>query len=232
MYRSNDELTQGATLPEAASERPVPVAMASPQGWAKRAVDIAAALIFLLLFAPLLIIIAAGVRLSSPGPIVYSQLRLGRNGRSFQFYKFRSMIVNADEVLSTFLDTDLSARAEWETYQKLERDPRITAFGRFIRRTSLDELPQFWNVLVGDMSLVGPRPCLPGQKALYGAHWGSYCAVRPGLTGLWQVSGRNKLTYADRVRLDAKYVSNWSLWLDLKILAKTVLVVIRGDGSR
>ena len=231
MYRSNEEL---ANLGQVAGQVP---AVARPrlnglQEAVKRSFDIVGALFLLVLFAPFLIAVALGIRLTSQGPILYSQPRIGRNGRSFRFFKFRSMVTNADEVLSSFLDTDLGAKSQWDTYQKLDDDPRITPFGQFIRRTSLDEIPQLWNVLVGDMSIVGPRPCMPGQTGLYGADWAAYCAVRPGLTGLWQVSGRNKLTYADRVRLDAHYVANWSLWLDIKILLKTVRVVLTADGSR
>lgn len=198
----------------------------------KRCFDIVAALTFFVVFLPLILLIALGVLFSSPGPIIYAQDRIGRNGRSFRFYKFRSMVVNSDEVFSAFLDSCPDARAQWEQYQKLENDPRITAFGRFIRRTSLDELPQFWNVLKGDMSIVGPRPCMPNQKTLYGIHWGAYCSVRPGLTGLWQVSGRNLLTYGQRVILDTQYVKSWSILQDLKILAKTAKVVLTGDGSK
>jgi exopolysaccharide biosynthesis polyprenyl glycosylphosphotransferase len=197
----------------------------------KRCFDVVAAVTFFVIFLPLFLFIVIGVWLWSPGPIFYAQDRIGRNGRSFRFYKFRSMVVNSDEVFSAFLDSCPHARSQWEQYQKLDNDPRITTFGRFIRRTSLDELPQFWNVLKGDMSIVGPRPCMPSQKSLYGVHWRSYCAVRPGLTGLWQVSGRNRLTYEQRVQLDAEYVRTYSIWLDLQILVRTVRVVLTGHGS-
>jgi Undecaprenyl-phosphate galactose phosphotransferase WbaP len=203
-----------------------------PGAVVKRCFDVVAAATFLIVFLPLFLVVALGVGLSSPGPIIYAQERIGRNGRSFRFYKFRSMVMNSDEVFSAFLDSCHEARVQWEQYQKLERDPRITPFGRFIRKTSLDELPQMWNVLVGDMSLIGPRPCMPQQKNLYGTYWGAYCAVRPGITGLWQVSGRNKLTYEQRVILDVRYVTGWSIWLDARILAKTVGVVLTGDGSK
>ena len=199
---------------------------------AKRGIDILAALVFFTVFLPLYLAVAIGVRWSSHGPALYSQNRIGRHGRTFRFYKFRSMVVDSDEVLTSFLDSDSSARSEWDQFQKLSNDPRITRFGRFIRKTSLDELPQFWNVLKGEMSLVGPRPCMPGQEHFYGRHWATYCALKPGLTGLWQVSGRNKLTYAQRVRLDARYVNEWSLWLDAKILLKTIKVVLTSDGSK
>jgi Undecaprenyl-phosphate galactose phosphotransferase WbaP len=198
----------------------------------KRGMDVAGALLFFVAFLPLYLTVALSVKLTSKGPVFFVQKRIGQNGRSFQFYKFRSMVENSEEALSSFLDSDDGARSEWMTYQKLQRDPRITPVGRFIRRTSLDELPQFWNVLKGDMSLVGPRPCMLDQRDLYGPHWSAYCAVKPGITGLWQVSGRNSLTYQQRVQLDAEYVKNWSLLFDVRILAKTVLVVLTGHGSR
>lgn len=199
---------------------------------AKRAFDIVLSGGLLVIFLPLLAVIAVGVWRSSPGPILYSQPRVGRRGNPFRFYKFRSMVTNSDEFLTSFLESDPDAKSRWEEFQKLEDDPRITRFGRFIRRSSLDELPQLWNVLKGDMSLVGPRPCMVDQRVLYGHHWAAYCAVRPGLTGLWQVSGRNKLPYQQRVALDLEYVKRWSPWLDIKILLRTVRVVLTGDGSQ
>jgi len=198
----------------------------------KRTIDIGGALLFFAVFGPLYLLVALAVLLSMGRPIHYWQTRLGIDGRPFRFYKFRSMVHNSDHVLDEFLSRNDMARTEWDTFQKLEKDPRITPIGQLIRKTSLDELPQFWNVLKGDMSLVGPRPCMERQKSLYGKNWEHYCTMRPGITGLWQVSGRNKLPYAKRVELDAYYVSNWSLWLDIKILFKTVRTVITGDGSR
>ncbi|WP_427913595.1 sugar transferase [Ramlibacter sp. MMS24-I3-19] len=198
---------------------------------AKRVVDVLGALFFLVVFLPLFLAVAIGVCLSSPGPIFYSQPRAGRGGRDFRFYKFRSMKIDSDEVLTSFLDSDAGAKERWEKYQKIDNDPRITRFGQFIRRTSLDELPQFWNVLIGDMSLVGPRPCMLQQKELYGRHWRAYCAVKPGITGLWQVSGRNRLTYRQRVSLDARYVEGLSPLGDLKIMAKTIFVVLRAHDA-
>ena len=198
----------------------------------KRGIDIVGALTLLTLMAPLYLFIMLCVRVSMGSPIHFGQVRLGEKGRRFRFYKFRSMVHDSEAVLDEFLSRNDMARTEWDTFQKLEKDPRITWVGRVIRKLSLDELPQIWNVLKGDMSLVGPRPCMERQRSLYGREWDSYCAVRPGLTGLWQVSGRNRLPYAKRVELDAQYVQNWSLWLDLSILARTVTVVITGDGSR
>ena len=197
----------------------------------KRSTDIVGALVFFTLFLPLFLAVCAGVKLTSPGPIFYAQYRVGRGGRLFRFYKFRSMVVDADAALARFLDTDHQAMKQWSEFQKLERDPRVTPFGRLIRRASLDELPQFWNVLRGDMSLVGPRPCMPQQEGYYRQYWRHYCAMRPGLTGLWQVSGRNRLTYDERVRLDVRYVDEWTLGVDLSILLRTVQAVIRGEGS-
>ena len=198
---------------------------------AKRAIDIFGVLVFVTLFLPVYLAVALGVRLSSRGPVHYFQDRVGRDGKLFRFYKFRSMVPNSEEILTSFLHSDPQAKSQWDTHQKLERDPRITPFGRFIRRTSLDELPQMWNVLMGDMSLVGPRPCMPGQEKYYGKYWRTYCAVNPGLTGLWQGSGRSKLSFEDRVRLEARYVREWTLLGDFKILLKTVKVVLWADGS-
>lgn len=197
----------------------------------KRSLDVVGALIFLIALLPLYLVIAAAVRTTSPGPILYAQKRAGRGGRLFTFYKFRSMSVNSEHLLNSFLDTDPRARQEWQQFQKISEDPRITKFGRFIRRTSLDELPQFWNVLKGDMSLVGPRPVTSAEKERYGAYWSAYCHVRPGLTGAWQVSGRSNVSYEARVKLDYEYVKNWSLLRDLQILTKTVRVVLVQDGS-
>jgi len=194
--------------------------------------DIVGALIFFVVLGPVYLLVAAGVRLFMGGPVHYWQNRMGEGGRRFRFYKFRSMVHNSDDVLDEFLSKNDMARTQWDTFQKLERDPRITPFGHLIRKTSLDELPQFWNVLKGDMSLVGPRPCMERQRSLYGNHWPHYCAMRPGITGLWQVSGRNRLPYAKRVELDAYYADNWSIWLDLQILLRTFKAVVTGEGTR
>ena len=188
----------------------------------KRAIDIVGALAFFAFFGPLYVIVAACVWLGGGHPVHYHQTRMGRGGRPFRFHKFRSMVIDSDRVLEAHLARDPAARAEWDTFQKLENDPRILPVGRLIRRLSLDELPQFWNVLKGDMSLVGPRPCMERQRALYGAAWPHYTAMRPGLTGLWQVSQRNEQTFAQRVALDVAYVEDWSLWLDCRILMRTV----------
>jgi exopolysaccharide production protein ExoY len=194
--------------------------------------DILGALTFFLLLGPVYLAVALAVRISMGHPVHFWQTRMGEGGQRFRFYKFRSMVRNSENILDEYLSKNDVARTQWDTFQKLEKDPRITPLGHFIRKLSLDELPQFWNVLKGDMSLIGPRPCMERQRSLYGKHWEHYCAMRPGITGLWQVSGRNRLSYAQRVELAAHYVNNWSLWLDIKILAKTVTAVISGEGSR
>ncbi|MBS0454802.1 MAG: sugar transferase [Proteobacteria bacterium] len=210
----------------------VPRKLSAVEQAAKRSMDIVGALMFFLLFGPVYLAVALWVRVSMGSPVHFGQVRMGAGGRRFRFYKFRSMVHDSDTVLDQFLSKNDMARTEWDTFQKLEKDPRITPLGHWIRKLSLDELPQFWNVLKGDMSLVGPRPCMERQRTLYGRGWDHYCTMRPGITGLWQVSGRNRLPYAKRVELDAYYVDNWSLWMDVKILVKTVKVVITGDGSR
>ncbi|MEP6720239.1 MAG: sugar transferase [Variovorax sp.] len=197
----------------------------------KRGVDIVGALAFFVFFGPLYVVVAVAVLAARAGPVHFWQHRLGQGGHAFRCYKFRSMVENSDALLERHLARDASARAQWEKFQKLDNDPRITRVGRVIRKLSLDELPQFFNVLKGDMSLVGPRPCMVRQRSLYGRSWDHYCQMRPGITGLWQVSGRNRLPYAERVALDTRYASEWSLWLDMKILARTVWVVLSGDGS-
>jgi lipopolysaccharide/colanic/teichoic acid biosynthesis glycosyltransferase len=199
---------------------------------AKRAIDIAGSLFLIIVLSPLYLLVALCVMISMGKPVHFWQSRVGKHGDCFHFYKFRSMVQNSDGVLEEYLSKNDFARTEWDLFQKLAEDPRITPVGRFIRRFSLDELPQILNVLKGDMSLVGPRPCMENQRHRYGKHWAEYCAMRPGITGLWQVSGRNRLPYSKRVELDAYYVSNWSLWLDIKIIFKTFRAVLMGEGCR
>lgn len=198
---------------------------------AKRSLDVFVALLLLVLLLPLLISVSIAVAVSSGWPVIYSQKRVGRGGRMFPVYKFRSMRKDADQVLSAFLDSSPEAKEEWLAYQKLRNDPRVTRVGGFLRASSLDELPQLWNVIKGDMSLVGPRPVTTGEQQRYGSYWEAYCSMRPGISGMWQVNGRNGLTYRQRVMYDAAYVANWSFALDLKILMKTLVVVLRRDGS-
>lgn len=197
----------------------------------KRAVDIAAALFFFCAFGWLYVLIALGVFITSGAPVLYSQPRFGRGGRVFKFYKFRSMLRNSAEILEEHLRNDPVARQQWDDYQKLENDPRITRFGKFIRKTSLDELPQFWNVLVGDMSVVGPRPPLPSEVTAYDGTVFRRLYIKPGITGLWQVSGRSDLSWDESVRLDLRYVENWSVMNDLQIMWRTAKVMVQPSGA-
>jgi exopolysaccharide production protein ExoY len=171
------------------------------------------------------------VRISSPGPILYRQKRIGRFGREFDLWKFRSMYVNSDEILRNHLQVDDEAAREWARSRKLKMDPRVTKLGNLLRRSSLDELPQFLNVLAGDMSLVGPRPIVSAEKAQYRDAYFFYASARPGLTGLWQVSGRSDLTYHQRVVLDEVYIRRWNLALDIQILWRTARVVCQSKGA-
>lgn len=198
---------------------------------AKRCVDFSGAAVLLLALLPVLIALAAWVSLNSRGSIFFRHLRVGRGGKLFYVWKFRTMCQNSDRILREHLDHNAEARMEWQSTQKLTNDPRITRGGRFMRRFSLDELPQLWNVLRGDMSLVGPRPIVTSEVDRYGAAIYSYYAVRPGLTGLWQVSGRSNTTYRQRVDLDKQYVESWSPLLDTSICLKTVRVLLTGEGA-
>jgi len=197
----------------------------------KRALDVITVSAGLLLCWWVFAAIALAVKLSSPGPVFYGQKRIGRSGREFRAWKFRSMVKDADAQLATYLAAHPELREQWEGTHKLKDDPRVTWIGRILRRTSLDELPQLWNILGGEMSLVGPRPIVQDEIAKYGAHFELYQKVRPGLSGLWQVSGRSDTTYAERVALDCYYVRNWSVWIDLVVLARTVRVVLLGKGA-
>ena len=197
----------------------------------KTALDWLLTVIVGILSLPFFLLIIIAVKLDSPGPIFYGQHRLGRGARPFIAWKFRSMVTNAERVLEKHLTQDARLREQWQKDHKLKQDPRITRVGGFLRRTSLDELPQLWNVLRGDMSLVGPRPIVGDEIAHYADKFELYKRVPPGITGLWQVSGRNDVTYAERVNLDAYYVRNWSVWLDIYILLKTIWVVLVGDGA-
>jgi lipopolysaccharide/colanic/teichoic acid biosynthesis glycosyltransferase len=197
----------------------------------KRAFDIG----IVLLFSPFLLAICTTVSLlvmlSSPGPIFFSHRRIRRGGAFFSMWKFRTMCQNSAEVLERHLSMHPEDREEWLLNHKLKHDPRITGIGNVLRRSSLDELPQIWNVLTGRMSLVGPRPIVAAEVEKYRSDFAYYIAVKPGVTGLWQSSGRSTLTYDERVALDRKYVENWSLWLDLKILVRTVRCVVNSDGA-
>jgi Undecaprenyl-phosphate galactose phosphotransferase WbaP len=197
----------------------------------KRLVDVTICLTVLILSFPLLCVIVATIKLTDPGPVFFGHTRIGRHGRRFKTWKFRTMRVNADALLEEYLANDPAARKEWDQSHKLRRDPRVTRMGQFLRNTSLDELPQIWNVLKGEMSLVGPRPIVDEEIWRYGDAIRLYITVKPGITGLWQASGRAELSYDDRVLLDQFYVRHWSPWLDAFVLAKTVIALVRRDGA-
>ncbi|QNI37167.1 sugar transferase [Edaphobacter albus] len=197
----------------------------------KRFFDIFMILVASPIVFPLMGLVSLLVMISSPGPIFYSHRRIRRHGAFFSMWKFRTMCVNSAEVLEEYLSQNPKARAEWNRDHKLRHDPRITPIGSFLRRYSVDEFPQLWNVLAGHMSLVGPRPIVAAEVEKYEDSFECYCRVRPGLTGLWQVSGRSELTYDERVALDCDYVNHWSLRRDLKILLKTFKVVLKQDGA-
>jgi len=196
----------------------------------KRCFDILVASVTLLIISPLFVALALLVKLDG-GPAFFGQKRLGRGGKTFTCLKFRSMVPEAEKVLGKYLAENAEARKEFEQYYKLKNDPRITRLGKVLRRLSLDELPQLLNVLKGDMSLVGPRPILAAEESRYNSDIAFYYKVRPGITGLWQVSGRNDVPYAQRVRMDGWYVRNWSLWHDIAILFKTIPVIFKIKGA-
>lgn len=196
----------------------------------KRCLDLGGALLISAMLSPVLLYIAWQVR-KDGGSAIYGHPRIGRHARPFPCYKFRSMVVDANARLADLLERDADARSEWARDFKLKNDPRITRIGSFLRRTSLDELPQLWNVIRGDMSLVGPRPIVQAELERYGDDAAYYLMARPGMTGLWQVSGRNDADYPTRVYLDAWYVRNWSLWYDIAILFMTVRTVFKRDGA-
>ncbi|RME62458.1 MAG: undecaprenyl-phosphate galactose phosphotransferase WbaP, partial [Nitrospirae bacterium] len=191
----------------------------SPFNYAlKRTMDYLGAILLLPFVLPIMLLIAIAIKLTSPGPVIYSHERLGKGNKRFRCLKFRTMYLDADERLKELLERDPEARAEWEKHWKLKNDPRVTPVGRFLRKTSLDELPQIFNVLKGQMSLVGPRPYLPREEENMGHYKGIILSVPPGVTGLWQVSGRSNTTYRDRLEMDSWYVRNWTPWLDVVIL--------------
>ena len=197
----------------------------------KRSFDISICLLTALMISPMFLVVGLAVKLTSPGPMFYWQRRIGRNGKEFRLWKFRTMVVDADAVLDKHLENDSSLRAEWQRDHKLRNDPRVTPIGALLRRTSLDELPQFWNILCGEMSLVGPRPIRQPEVKKYGTIFDQYRRVTPGLTGMWQISGRNNTTYERRTQLDEYYVRNWSISLDLYILLRTLKTIILTEGA-
>jgi len=200
-------------------------------GILKRGFDIAGALAGIVLISPLLMMLAALVKLSDGGSVVYGHSRIGHNGTTFRCWKFRTMVQNGDEVLRAHLAANPREREEWNATRKLQNDPRVTRVGAVLRKLSLDELPQIVNILRGEMSFVGPRPVVKEELELYGKAATFYLRSRPGLTGLWQVSGRNDVSYDTRVAFDRHYVENWSFASDLKILIRTVPAVFSSRGS-
>ena len=197
----------------------------------KRAMDIIIAGSALIFLSPMMLIVALIIKLTDGGPALFKQKRIGLNGDEFTCLKFRSMVMNANEELERLLSSDADAAAEWAKDQKLRNDPRITAIGSFLRKTSLDELPQLLNVLQGTMSIVGPRPIVRGEVEKYGAYITDYASVRPGITGLWQISGRNDTSYDERVSLDVEYARNWAIEKDVKIFLFTIPAVLFSKGA-
>lgn len=218
LFRGRTAADQGLNLP--ARRGPY-------RRFGKRALDVLFVLISLPVTLPLILLFAALVAIQGGSPF-YAQSRIGLGGRVFRMWKLRTMAVDADRVLEAHLASDPKLRHEWDTTQKLKRDPRITPLGRFLRKSSMDELPQIWNVLLGEMSLVGPRPMMPQQRPLY--HGEAYFALRPGLTGLWQISDRNEGYFASRAEFDTEYYRSLSLSVDLQVMARTLPVVARGTG--
>ena len=203
----------------------------TPRIFLKRCIDLVCCILLFIPFLIIVLILAIAIKLDSKGPVFYKQKRLGYGGKIFEVIKFRTMYINADDVLNTHLMNDANLKMQWEQDHKLKNDPRITRIGKFLRCTSLDELPQIFNVFKGEMSIVGPRPIVEAEKKKYGKVYGEYCMVKPGITGMWQISGRNNTSYSERIAWDRYYINNWCVWLDIWILAKTVPVVLTGDGA-
>ena len=200
-------------------------------GFSKRAFDVVFAAAVLIMLLPILVVCGLAVAIESRGPIFFKQKRIGHKGSPFSIVKFRTMVPNAEAVLAEYLEKNLEAKREWAADRKLRNDPRVTRIGRLMRRFSVDELPQFWNVLKGDMSVVGPRPIVNAEVPFYGEDFRAYCHVRPGITGLWQVSGRNDTGYPYRVALDSQYVNDWTSKLDATIILRTFKTVVSAAGA-
>ncbi|NTF33755.1 sugar transferase [Rhizobium skierniewicense] len=200
-------------------------------GIAKRSFDVSSALLAILILSPIFLMIMALVKFSDRGPAFYGHRRVGHNGRSFHCLKFRTMVMNGDEVLRQYLAANPDAEEEWKTTRKLKNDPRVTAIGSVLRKLSLDELPQLINIIRGEMSVVGPRPVVDEELNYYENAASYYLSTRPGLTGLWQISGRNDVSYKERVDYDTQYVRNWSMMQDVFIIAKTIPAVCMSRGS-
>lgn len=198
---------------------------------AKRMFDLSIVLFFAPFLFPIFAVVALVVKLSSRGPVFFRHGRVGQFGKPFNVWKFRTMHEQSEELLLEYFKTHPEAEREWKQSHKLRFDPRITRLGRVLRKTSLDELPQLWNVLIGDMSLVGPRPIVKAEIAKYGERFFFYSCAKPGVTGLWQVSGRSRLSYDERTQLDERYVRQWRITFDLRILVRTVRMVFLADGA-
>jgi exopolysaccharide production protein ExoY len=229
-FRYSDQagnLTESTFTDDIAVKAPV-----APDLTPKRVFDIVAASLGLAFVSPLLLLTALLIRLQDGKKALYSQPRYGLNGEAFQCFKLRSMVPDADKKLQAVLDSDPAARLEWDRTQKLTNDPRVTTLGKIIRSLSIDELPQLMNIIRGDMSVVGPRPIPLYERSKYGEDFIHYCSVRPGLTGLWQTSGRSNTTYAERIELDKKYVETQSFWGDFMIILKTFPAVILSIGAK
>ena len=201
------------------------------QDLAKRAIDLVLTMSGGLCLLPFLLVIAVLVAVDNRGRVIFAHRRIGKNGKEFQCYKFQTMIPNAQEALEKYLSTNPKAKKEWEENFKLMHDPRVTKLGSFLRKTSLDELPQLWNVIKGEMSLVGPRPIVAKEIKYYGDNFKEYAMCKPGITGIWQVSGRSDTTYEERVAMDTWYAYNRTNMLDLKYLFKTIKIVLLGKGA-
>ena len=199
----------------------------------KRLIDILGGLVGIILLVPitLCVYLARKILKEDDGPLFYEQLRIGKNGKVFRMYKYRSMCIGAEKKLKEYLEQNDEARKEFEENQKLRNDPRITKIGNFLRKTSLDELPQIINILKGEMSFIGPRPVVDGEIEKYGKNKAKFLSVKPGLTGYWQANGRSNTTYDERIEMELFYVDNQSLWLDIKILFKTFISVIKREGA-
>lgn len=197
----------------------------------KTILDFILAFLGIIILSPVYLYIAYKIKKEDMGKTIYAYDCIGKNGKVFKCYKFRSMIENSQEVLKKYLDDNVEARIEWETFYKLKNDPRITKIGAKLRKSSLDELPQLFNVLKGDMSLVGPRQIVKDEIMKFGKYIDLYYSVKPGITGYWQVCGRSEVDYKTRVEMTVWYINNWSLWLDVKILIKTVSVVLKKTGA-
>ena len=199
----------------------------------KRTIDILAGIVGIILLIPITLVVAIMriIKKENDGPIFYEQLRIGKNGKQFRMYKFRSMCLNADETLKKYLEENEDAKKEYKKYKKLKNDPRITKVGKVLRATSLDEFPQFINVLKGDMSLVGPRPYLPREKNDMGKYYNIIIKIKPGVTGPWQIRGRSNISFEDRLKIDAEYIQKMSITNDVKMVLKTLTKVVKKDGA-